>query len=365
MYENDKNPALEPECPQLEHAFYDAPQEDEERLAFTALDPTGFFVRHPPKPCDLDTFITPDDKLFQTIHMGAAVVHPGRWKLVVDGLVRKSFALDLDMLRQMPKATVTSFHECFGSPVKPATHALWRIGNVSWTGVCLKVILGIAQPLPESRFVWSEGLDRGTFFGVTADRYQKDLPLSKAMCNEVLLAYEMNGQPLSKERGGPVRLVVPGWFGTNSTKWISKLTLQQHRAKGPYTTAFYNEPDPTSLTGATRPVWQVEVNSMITTPKPGAIVTAAPLRVEGWTWHEQPVSMVELSLDDGLTWQVVSTESREDFSWQRFHHQIDLEPGCYTLYARATDVDGGAQPLSGRRNHCHSVAFTVSDQAAW
>lgn len=334
-------------------------ENDEERKAFLELQPPGFFIRPPPKPHQLHTFITPDHNLFQTIHMGAAVVDVQRWMLVVTGLVQQPYALDLELLKQFPRTTITSFHECFGSPIKPAIEALWRVGNVQWTGVRLKDILYLAQPLPQATFVWSEGLDRGTFHGVDADRYQKDLPLTKALSDEVLLAYEINGRPLDKERGGPVRLVVPGWFGTNSTKWISKLTLQDHRAMGPYTTTFYNVPEPSGPPGATRPVWQVEVNSLISRPEPGSVVEGCSVLVEGWAWHEEPVQLVEISVDGGSQWRKATLKPRVDFSWQSFHTDLEMAPGPYIILARATSSRGDVQPLRGHRNHSHCVNFTV------
>jgi DMSO/TMAO reductase YedYZ molybdopterin-dependent catalytic subunit len=167
-----------------------APEDGSERSAFVKLN-DGFFIRNPPEPHLLDIYITPDDQLFQTIHMNKVVVDQDKWLLVVDGLVRKSFALTFEMLRALPSRTITSVHECYGSPVKPATGNLWRVGNVQWTGVSLNVLLKTAAPLPNASFVWSDGLDRGEFFGVEADRYQKDLPMSKAMGDEVLLAYEI------------------------------------------------------------------------------------------------------------------------------------------------------------------------------
>lgn len=340
----------------------EAPQvEDEERAAFIKLDPPGFWIRHPPKPHELSSFYTKDEDLFQTIHMGPALIDPERWKLVVTGLVKRSFAIDLPGLRKLPSRAITAFHECYGSPLKPATEALWRVGNVRWTGVALKDLLSFANPLTEASYVWSEGLDRGKFAGVSADRYQKDLPIDKAWQDEVLVAYEINGKPLSKERGGPVRLVVPGWFGTNSTKWLSKISLQASRAPGPYTTRFYNEPDPAAGPGATRPVWQVEPNSMIVRPKPDDVLHGPEVNISGWTWHYEEIKVLKVSVDGGESWLPATVEPRIDFSWQAFKCTMHLTPGDYTIIARATAMDGARQPLQGRRNHCHAVSITVSD----
>ncbi|KXT10754.1 hypothetical protein AC579_6853 [Pseudocercospora musae] len=264
---------------------------DEERNSFIKLDPAGFFIRHPPKPHRLKTFITSDHDLFQTIHMGVAVIDTSAWRLTVTGLVKSPFSIDLPTLKLFPSTTMTSFHECYGSPLKPPLEPLWRIGNVAWTGVRLKTLLNLAQPLASAKYIWSEGLDRGTFATLSSDRYQKDIPIRKAMSDEVMLAYAIDGEALSKERGGPVRLIVPGYFGTNSTKWICKIDVQEKRAKGTiFTTRFYNHEG-----DVRRPVWEVEVNSMITTPEPNEVLLEDKVVVEGWAWDEVGVDGVELA----------------------------------------------------------------------
>lgn len=166
--------------------------------------------------------------------------------------------------------------------MKPPTENLWRIGNVEWRGVRLNTVLSLTKPISEAKFVWPDGLDFGKFGGVKSDRHQKDLPFEKTMSPEVLLAYEMNGKPLSRKRGGPVRLVVPGWFATNSTKWLCRLSLQSQRAWGHFTTTFYNEKDPTDLKGGMRPVWMVEPNSVIVSPESGGQVQGHRVEVSGW-----------------------------------------------------------------------------------
>ncbi|KAK0119933.1 hypothetical protein ONS95_011358 [Cadophora gregata] len=347
---------------QLSRQFQDPPSHDQEREACSSIHPTGFYIRHPPAPHLLKSFITPDSQLFQTIHMGAAVVDFKKWMLVVDGQVKHPFTITLEGLYKFPKTTVTSFHECYGSPVKPPVENLWRIGNVEWTGVQLNTLLSLACPLPAAQFVWSEGLDHGEFYGVTSDRYQKDLPLTKAMQPEVLVAYEINGQPLSKERGGPVRLVVPGWFGTNSTKWLSKLSLQSGRAKGPYTTTFYNAVDEDDPLRRTKPVWAVGPNSMIVRPEPGEEVEGSTLRVEGWAWSCDGIELVNVSLDEGKSWHDTAVCERKDFSWQHFSADVNIPPtlqGECTLVSRATSVSGMMQRDSGRRNHVHRIPIKL------
>ena len=335
----------------------------DERKACTEISPVGFYIRHPPPPHHLQSFITPDDQLFHTIHMGAAVVNTDKWMLVIDGLVNHPCSISLEQLRRFPKTAVTAFHECYGSPIKPAIENVWRIGNVNWSGVRLSTLLELAGPLPEAKYMWSEGLDYGVFHGVEADRYLKDLPLEKAVMSEVLIAYEINGEPLSKERGGPVRLVVPGWFGTNSTKWLSKLSLQAERAKGPYTTTFYNAIDPEDPKGGLKPVWEVQPNSMIVNPPPGTEVRGRTISVEGWAWSYDGIGSVDVSFDDGKSWVGAQVNQRNDFSWQGFAVTINVAPdqrGHCLLVARATSVSGRTQASSMQRNHVHRVMVNIS-----
>lgn len=336
-----------------------APPEDEERNAVLSRE-VGFHLRPPPAPNRLGDSITSDDDLFQTIHMGAAHVDPQKWRLVVTGLVSHPFSVDLAKLKALPCRTITAFHECFGSPLKPATTALWRVGNVKWTGVSLRSLLDIAGVPQHATFVWSQGLDGGHFGGISADRYQKDLPMEKALQEDVLVAWEMNGHPLSVKRGGPVRLVVPGWFGTNSTKWLSKITVQDKRSPNPFTTTFYNERHPPDdPTCESRPVWEVQPNSLISKPAPASEVKGPEVAVEGWAWSNDGVVDVSISGDDGATWVEATVDARQDFSWQRYRAVLRLRKGENIVVAQATGEDGRAQPMHIGRNHVHRVAFQV------
>lgn len=332
--------------------------EGAERSVIIGRSP-GFHLKPPPAPAGLRDFVTADAQLFETIHMGSVEVDAKRWRLQVDGLVRRPFSIGLDGLRRLPSVSVTAFHECFGSPLVPADGNLWRVGNVRWTGVPLAVLLEHAQLETGATHVWSDGLDSGEFGGRTMNRYRKDLPISKALSREVLVAYEMNGAPLTRERGGPVRLVVPGWFGTNMTKWLCRLSVQDGRANSPFTTLWYNRDSEHEGKVDREPVWAVEPNSMITHPVHGDTLStdAVDVEVKGWAWSNNGIGGVALSADGGATWQEADVRPRQEFEWQQFAATLALArtPGLVSIIARARDANGSIQPLSGTRNEAHSV----------
>ena len=237
--------------------------------------------------------VTPDRDLFLVTHMGLAEVDPASWWLDVDGLGARTLRLTLRDLDALPRAEVLSVHECAGSPLAPREPKR-RVGNVRWSGVPLAAVLERAAVEPAARFVWSEGLEWGAFAGVADEPFVKDLPLSKAP--DALLATHLNGAPLTAERGGPVRLVVPGWYGTNSVKWLGRLTLADTRAPGPFTTRFYNDPGPDGPV----PVWGIAPESIIVTPDPSHPPSAgAQAGIAGWAWAEAGVATVEVSDDGG------------------------------------------------------------------
>lgn len=312
--------------------------------------------REAPPPHKQQEYITHDRLLFEEMHMGIAVVDIAKWRLVVDGMVENPFSISLPELCALPKLSIVAFHECYGSPLRPSDRNIWRVGNVIWTGVPLKFLLNIAQPLRSARYIWSEGLDHGTFAGKKITCYQKDIPLEKAMSDEVLVAYEMNSEPLRTERGGPVRLVVPGWFGTNSTKWLSRLSFQAQRAPGIFASHYYNRPNPQ---GGIQPVWEVEPNSMIIDPSPNAKVVGPRVMIRGWAWSWDGIKAVQIRQSGKSEWQQAETKPRKDFSWQAFRQIIVLPKGRCSVVAQAISRSGKMQPMENQRNCAHSIDFEV------
>ena len=146
-------------------------------------------------------------------------------------------------------------------------------------------MLAESRPRPAARYVWSHGADHGEFGGAFVEGYAKDLELARAE-DDVLIAYEMNGRALPPEHGFPARLVVPGYYGTNSVKWLTRITLAEGRALGPFTKRWYNDPVLDASgdeTGETTPVWSVAPDSVIVSPSPQETVDRSHER-EIWGW---------------------------------------------------------------------------------
>ena len=155
-------------------------------------------------------------------------------------------------------------------------------------------------------------------------------------------------------------MIVPGWFGTNSTKWLCKIEVQDRRAPGPFTTTFYNEHfPPDDPMNPSKPVYRVQPNSMIVRPEPDAKVPGPDVVVEGWAWSEDGVDAVDVSSDEGENWVAAEIEARTEFSWQRFRTKLKLSIGQHTILARARGKDGRVQPLGEGRNHVHRVSIEV------
>ena len=316
------------------------------------LDPSGGFRRIPLRPHQLTEPGTSTDNVFVLAHLGVPRINPATWTLEIDGLVRQRRVYTLGELQRFPKREIRSVHNCVGNPLQPQVPTR-RVANVVWGGVDLEALLDEAGVAEAARYVWSYGIDYGEFNGTYCDSYRKDLPLERVDDGDVLVAYELNGEPLPAEHGFPIRLFVPGWYGTNSVKWLFRMTLADRRAEGLFTTVFYNEPTP---------AWAIAPDSVIVAPGPDErLQKVAPVEIWGWAWAANGIRTVEISVDGGRTWRAATVDVRQQRSWQRFSlwwHPV--EAGRITIACRATDNAGASQPPSGARNEIHSVAVTVT-----
>jgi sulfane dehydrogenase subunit SoxC len=308
------------------------------------------------EPAHLFQQVTATDPLFVLAHVAVPRVAVNDWSLEICGLVKQTLSLTLDDLLQYPQHTVEAIHQCAGNPYEP-TQPTRQIANVVWRGVDVRRLLDDAGVDSAAAYIWSYGLDYGEFFGNEVTHYVKDLPLSRVEQGDVLIAHELNDGPLSIEHGFPARLVVPGFYGTNSVKWICRLELSDRRPEGLFTTQLYND---AVEGGGTKPVWEVEPESMFVVPGPEATLSTGPQEIWGRAWSSSEVVSVEVSFDGGGVWRSADVRPRKQRAWQTFSIDwLPPAPGKYCLHCRATDADGRIQPSSGARNAVYSVDVTI------
>ncbi len=329
--------------------------------ATVTLDPHHLVRRIPLQPHQWLAEITPEPDVFVLSHLGTPVVDAATWSLDIGGLVKRPRRLTLDDIRSMAKREVRSVHQCAGYPREP-TRATRRLANVVWGGVDLAALLAELGVEPAARFLWSYGLDHGEIEGVAVGAYVKDMPLARLEGGGVLLAYELNGQPLSRDHGFPLRLVVPGYYGTNLVKWLCRLVVAERRADSYFTTELYNDavtPTPEWPLGA-KPVWALAPESGIVSPAPGAVLAGGKTTIWGRAWAASGVAKVEVSCDGGATWREAALGARDQWSWQKF--RLDWTPaesGPAMLLSRAVDREGTVQPARDARNSIYAVPVRV------
>jgi DMSO/TMAO reductase YedYZ molybdopterin-dependent catalytic subunit len=316
----------------------------------------GFFGRLPCEPHQLTDAMTPTERCIVLCHLGVLdIVSGDDWELEIGGLIGTPATFSVRQLKAFAKTEVVSVHQCAGSPLAP-TLPTQRVCNVTWSGVRLSDLLEQLEIGPDANFIWSYGADSGAFGGMECGPYVKDLPLPR-IADDVLLAYEMNGAALLPEHGFPLRLVVPGFYGTNSVKWLRRLELRAERAASPFTTNWYNDPQPD---GTTRPVWEIAPQSVIVSPRPGLEVKQGDrVNVWGWAWADGGVAAVDVSCDGERTWLSCRTEAMTSRGWIRFSCEWTVAKGCNSLTSLATSRAGDRQPQTGRRNALFHVPIVV------
>jgi DMSO/TMAO reductase YedYZ molybdopterin-dependent catalytic subunit len=306
--------------------------------------------------------LTSSDDLLETSALGVPTVSADNWRLEICGLVDRPLNTSYADLINLPKRTMESVFVCSGNPARP-TVPQRRVANLQWAGVDLADLLERAGVRPEATHMWSYGLDYGEFYGARQEHYVKDMPIARLSEGNVLIAYELNGAPLRPKNGFPARLVIPGFYGTNSVKWLCRLELRNRRASEFMTTRLYNDPDfEADPTGEkTKPVWMVAPESVIIAPAPESTLRRQKLEIWGWSWSACPVVCVEVSVDAGETWASALLEKAAGLSWQRFSYPwLPSRSGRFDLRCRAIDKNGRTQPKCEARNSVQSIAVTIT-----
>jgi sulfane dehydrogenase subunit SoxC len=329
-----------------------------------AIDPAEGVQQIKLRPHEMTDAVTAADDLFVLAHLGIPRIDATQWSLTIDGMVGRACTLTLDDVKARPKRLVEAVHQCCGNPLQPEV-ATRRVANVRWGGVDLMALLDELGIDRGARFLWSHGLDGGEFAGEPCEWFIKDLPLDRLAAGDVLLAYELNGAALSAEHGFPLRLVVPGYYGTNSVKWLWRLHLAEQRADGIFTTEFYNDSlsaeDMAAGLPSRRPIWAVAPESIIVAPAPDAVVALGePSEIWGWAWSFRGIAAAEVSVDGGDSYVRASLEPRRGWAWQRF--SLPWRPadrGETEVCVRALEAGGAGQPLKSARNAIHTVRIVV------
>ncbi|MHB8763858.1 MAG: sulfite oxidase [Deferrisomatales bacterium] len=328
-------------------------------IVHAGLPLTGEFPPHL-----LDDPVTPTARHFVRnnglVPERAANRDPQGWRLTIDGLVHRPLELSVDDLRRLPAATLPLLVECAGNGraffEPPVRGTPWRWGAVGcsrWTGVRLRDLLAQAGLAEGASYTAHRGEDPP--LGKEAP-FSRGIPLAKALEEHTLVAYAMNGADLEPLHGYPVRLVVPGWAGSASQKWLTRITVLDHEHDSDKMTGYsYRVPAYPVVPGSRPPpedmvvVTSWPVKSVITHPAEGARLETATLSVvRGHAWAgEGRVTKVLVSIDYGVRWvEAVLSPPAGRYAWYGWTAPVSFPGrGYYEVWARAFDGEGGAQPF--------------------
>jgi len=306
--------------------------------------------------------ITPTGMHYLLVHFDIPDVNVPDWRLKLGGLVSNPVSLTLDDIKQQPARTIAVTMECAGNgralltprnPTQP--WMLEAIGTAEWTGTPLRGVLEQAGIQDKAVEILFTGFDRGVQ-GEEVQYYQRSLSLDDATRDEVLLVYQMNGEPLQPQHGYPLRLIVPGWYGMTSVKWLDRIEAIGETFQGfQMATAYRYSQSPEEPGEA---VTLIRVRALMIPPgipdflTRSRLVEAGPVTLTGRAWAGRlGVSQVEVSVDGASTWSEAQLgEQVSTYAWRAWSFQWPAEPGRYTLCVRATDTQGSSQPVTQQWN---------------
>ena len=302
--------------------------------------------------------ITPVGLHYLLTHYDIPDVDPATWRLEVGGLVETPLSLSLDELRARPSFEVVVTMECAGNGrahVEPHVVSqpwlLEAVGTARWRGVRAADVLQEAGVHDGAIEILFTGLDHG-LEGGEEQAYERSVSVADVLEGDALLAYEVNGVALPPQHGYPLRLVVPGWYGMTSVKWLSRITLIDEPFDGYQMRHSYRVRHEEGEPGM--PITTIAPRSLMVPPgipeflSRTRVVDAGPCEVVGRAWSGgSEVSAVEFSTDGGATWgpAELAHAALGRWAWRSWRYVWDARPGEYELCCRARDVAGNEQPL--------------------
>jgi sulfane dehydrogenase subunit SoxC len=307
--------------------------------------------------------VTPIGLHYLLTHYDIPVVDADSWRLAVGGEVAHPFSLSLSDIHAMDAVTLHVTMECAGngrahlSP-RPISQP-WMVeavGSAEWTGMPLRSVLEQAEVREDVVEVLFSGLDRGVESGLE-QTYERSLAVADAKRDEVLLAYEINGQPLPPQHGYPLRLIVPGWYGMTNVKWLQGITCLSQPFSGYQQANAYRLLQSETDVGV--PVTRMLPRSLMVPPgvpdfmSRERFVEARPCLIEGRAWSGLgSITIVEISTDGGRSWREAELgKQASTWAWRHWRYEWKTpEPGSHVLCSRAIDDAGNTQPTEMRWN---------------
>ncbi|KAF7969550.1 hypothetical protein HWV62_8669 [Athelia sp. TMB] len=355
------------------------------------------FNAEPPVDQLVQFAITPEDLVYCRNHGPVLALDEDKYAITVNGLVGNELKLSMhDLKTQFSRVEVIAALQCAGNrrkemaELKPVNGILWKSGvvaNVKWTGVRLADVLARALPNPQT-LTQDTHVCFASYVTLCQDDgyYGASIPLARAQSHaeDVLLAFEMNDEPLTPDRGGPLRLVVPGYLGARWVKWLDTITISPHESPNYYQQRDYKILPPTVETKADAlPLWtkypsmtSLPVNSVVASIIPVPSLTAEDkysLAVKGYATPSayNQISRVEVSTDGGSTWLPARiTYQQGRWSWTLWEVTLEVPREATSggkgrkVWSRATDESGDCQAQEGMWN-LRGVGFNAWGVGEW
>ncbi|MYC89219.1 MAG: sulfite oxidase [Gemmatimonadales bacterium] len=296
---------------------------------------------------EVDSWITPTDQMFRVGHYGSPVIAESDWSLEVGGLVDRPRTFSLAELRARPRQEVVFTLECSGNRGRPSF--MGAVHNARWAGARLADVLaeaGVQEAGIEVVFFGADEGEEEIRGNTVTQNFARSMSLEDAMDPGVILAWEVNGEPLPNEYGFPLRVIAPGWYGIANMKWLTRIELRDRRFMGKFMARDYVTLRAEERDGAT--VWtetsvgRVNINSV-----PSKVTrNGGAYAIHGAAWGAD-IAAVEVRVDEGPWERATLGEGQGDpHTWTFWRKDWDATPGRHAIVSRAIDADGNVQPAA-------------------